>query len=51
MLALTMKKYADMLTVSEGTQFKQLIAAGTAPARKRTHARIKLERLHPPLQE
>lgn len=44
MLALTMKKkYAVMLTVSERTQLKQLIAAGTAPARKLTHARVLLK--------
>ncbi len=44
MLALTMKKkYAVMLTESERTQLKQLIAAGTAPARKLTHARILLK--------
>jgi transposase len=43
MLVLTMKKYAVMLTVSERTQLKQLIAAGTAPARKLTHARVLLK--------
>ena len=44
MLVLTMKKkYPVILTESERTQLGQLIAAGTAPARKLTHARILLK--------
>ncbi len=44
MLVLTMKKkYAVMLTESERTGLRQLIAAGTAPARTLTHARILLK--------
>ncbi len=44
MLALTMKKkYPIILTESERTELKQLIAAGTAPARKLTHARVLLK--------
>ena len=45
MLVLTMKKkkYRVVLTEAERTQLKQLIAAGTAPARKLTRARILLK--------
>ncbi len=44
MLALTMKKkYPVILTGSERIQLRQLIAGGTAPARKLTHARILLK--------
>jgi transposase len=37
------KKYPVMLSESEREELKQLIAAGTAPARKLTHARILLK--------
>jgi transposase len=37
------KKYAVILTQTEREQLKSLIAAGTAPARKLTHARILLK--------
>lgn len=37
------KKYPVILTASEREQLKALIAAGTAPARKLTHARILLK--------
>ncbi len=45
MLVVTMskKKYTVMLSESERDGLKQLIAAGTAPARKLTHARILLK--------
>ncbi len=44
MLVLTMKKkYPVTLTEAQRTELKQLIAAGTAPARKLTHARILLK--------
>jgi hypothetical protein len=38
-----MKKYPVILTEAERVQLKSLIAAGTAPARKLTHARILLK--------
>src|SRR5919199_1495779 len=37
------KKYPVILTEAEREQLKNLIAAGTAPARKLTHARILLK--------
>ena len=37
------KKYTVTLTPTERDELKQLIAAGTAPARKLTHARILLK--------
>jgi transposase len=37
------KKYPVMLSESEREELKRLIAAGTAPARKLTHARILLK--------
>jgi Winged helix-turn helix len=37
------KKYPVILTEAEREQLKSLIAAGTAPARKLTHARILLK--------
>jgi DNA-binding transcriptional ArsR family regulator len=37
------KKYPVILTQTEREQLKNLIAAGTAPARKLTHARILLK--------
>jgi hypothetical protein len=37
------KKYPVILTQSERDKLKNLIAAGTAPARKLTHARILLK--------
>jgi hypothetical protein len=37
------KKYPVILTEAERVQLKSLIAAGTAPARKLTHARILLK--------
>jgi transposase len=37
------KKYPVILNESERVELKQLIAAGTAPARKLTHARILLK--------
>jgi transposase len=37
------KRYSVILTESEREQLKQLIAAGTAPARKLIHARILLK--------
>jgi transposase len=37
------KKYAVVLTDAERQQRQQLIAAGTAPARKLTHARVLLK--------
>jgi hypothetical protein len=37
------KKYPVILSESEREELKQLIAAGTAPARKLTHARILLK--------
>ncbi len=37
------KKYPVILNESEREQLKSLIAAGTAPARKLTHARILLK--------
>ena len=37
------KKYPVILTKTEREQLKSLIAAGTAPARKLTHARILLK--------
>ncbi len=37
------KKYPVILSDTEGGELKQLIAAGTAPARKLTHARILLK--------
>jgi len=37
------KKYRVILSETEREQLKQLIAAGTAPARKLTHARILLK--------
>jgi hypothetical protein len=37
------KKYPVVLTESEREELKRLIAAGTAPARKLTHARILLK--------
>jgi transposase len=37
------KKYPVILTQTEREQLKDLIAAGTAPARKLTHARILLK--------
>src|SRR5215216_4659156 len=37
------KKYPVILTQTEREQLKSLIAAGTAPARKLTHARIPLK--------
>ena len=37
------KKYAVVLTDAERQQLQQLIAAGTAPARKLTHARVLLK--------
>ncbi len=37
------KKYPVILSETEREQLKQLIAAGTAPARKLTHARILLK--------
>lgn len=44
MLVLTMKKkYRVILTEARRAELKQLIAAGTAPARKLTHARILLK--------
>ncbi len=43
MLVVTMKKYPIILTEPERTELKQLIAAGTAPARKLTRARILLK--------
>ncbi len=45
MVVLTMrkKKYSITLTETERDELKQLIAAGTAPARKLTHARVLLK--------
>lgn len=45
MVVLTMRKqrYTVTLTESEREELKQLIAAGTAPARKLTHARVLLK--------
>ncbi len=44
MLVLMMKKkYPVILTETERDELKQLIAAGTAPARKLTHARVLLK--------
>ncbi len=45
MLVLTMrkKKYSVTLTESERDELKQLVAAGTASARKLTHARVLLK--------
>ncbi len=44
MLVLTMKKkYTVILTEGEREELQRLIAAGTAPARKLTHARILLK--------
>jgi hypothetical protein len=37
------KKYPVKLTDTERAELKSLIAAGTAPARKLTHARILLK--------
>jgi len=37
------KKYTVTLTDAERTELKRLVAAGTAPARKLTHARILLK--------
>jgi hypothetical protein len=37
------KKYPVMLSETEREELKRLIAAGTAPARKLTHARILLK--------
>src|SRR5215207_8233567 len=37
------KKYPVILSETERVELKQLIAAGTAPARKLTHARILLK--------
>ena len=37
------KKYPVILTEAQREQLKSLIAAGTAPARKLTHARILLK--------
>ena len=37
------KKYTVILTDTERDNLKRLIAAGTAPARKLTHARILLK--------
>ncbi len=44
MLVLTMKKrYSVMLTETERDELRRLIVAGTAPARKLTHARVLLK--------
>ncbi len=45
MLVLTMrkKKYSVTLTETERVELKRLVAAGTAPARKLTHARVLLK--------
>ena len=44
MLVLTMKKkYPVILTETERDELKRLIVAGTAPARKLTHARVLLK--------
>ena len=44
MLVLTMKKkYPVVLTETERDELKRLIVAGTAPARKLTHARVLLK--------
>ena len=40
---ITKKKYPVILTQTEREHLKNLIAAGTAPARKLTHARILLK--------
>lgn len=42
-LRIMKKKYPVTLTAAEREQLKSLIAAGTAPARKLTHARILLK--------
>jgi len=39
------KKYPVFLDEAERDDLKRLIASGTAPARKLTHARILLKRL------
>jgi transposase len=43
LLCIMKKKYPVILSESEREELKQLIAAGTAPARKLTHARILLK--------
>jgi transposase len=43
LLCIMKKKYPVMLSETEREQLKRLIAAGTAPARKLTHARILLK--------
>ncbi len=44
MLVLTMKKkYSVILTETQREELYKLIAAGTAPARKLTHARVLLK--------
>jgi len=43
MLVLMMKKYAVTLTKTERDELSELLAAGVAPARKLTHARILLK--------
>lgn len=43
------KKYTVTLTDAEREELMRLIAAGTAPARKLTHARILLRADHSPL--
>ena len=50
MLVLTMrkKKYIVTLTETERTELEKLIRAGTAPARKLTHARVLLKADHSP---
>lgn len=42
-LIMSKKKYTVMLSETERDELKQLIAAGTAPARKLTHTRVLLK--------
>ena len=43
MLIMRKKKYTVILTETERKELHRLIAAGTAPARKLTHARVLLK--------
>ena len=43
LVSIMKKKYPVILTQTERDDLKSLIAAGTAPARKLTHARILLK--------
>ena len=47
LLCIMKKKYPVMLSETEREELKRLIAAGTAPARKLTHAHVLLQPTKP----